>query len=142
MKHVSRPKNHPISYADDVAAALANVARRLESIEAMLARQAPTRHRPLAPADLEALQIVLPAVADGLGHRGRIVTIGELIDDLAARQPERMRDLQRLLGEAPAKRLGKLLGRARGHNVAGLCVERCGTERGRAVWRVVAAVGF
>ena len=136
------PVNSPDRPPADLAGLLADIARRLGNIEVSLARQATTQRRPLASADLEALQLVLPAVADGLGHRGRIVAVNELLDDLEARQPERMRDLQGLLGEAPAKRLGKLLSRARGHVVDGLCVERCGTERGRTVWRVFAADGF
>lgn len=132
---MTRPEIQAAAAPTDIAAALIAIERRLAAIERHLAARAPER-RPLPANDVAVLELVLPAIADGLGDLGRIVTVDEILTDLADRHPEKLQVLREALGDQPGKRLGRLFGRSRWHTIAGLRVERGNTERGRAVWRI------
>lgn len=91
----------------------------------------------LAPADRAALADLLPIVAAAVADRA--FTVRELRDHAALPSQLVLRDAIEANG-GPNK-LGRLLKRGDGFDVAGWRVERIGNDRDGLVWRVRAATG-
>ena len=105
----------------DVAALLRELIIEQKQTNELIRRLLDRSHGPrLSPADRAALSELLPAVASRYGS--------------GAFRAAEVCDLARL---DPAE-LGRLLRRARGVDVDGLIVQRCGTEAGVALWQLTA----
>jgi len=119
-----------------ILATLERISAQLEELPAAIAAQLGRKPLSLlAATDRELLEEVLPIISPEPGN-GIDFSSKEALEYLAQYPEEIGRLRARLGGDQKnfGRRLGRLFGRACGHVVAGMVLERIGDDRGGALW--------
>jgi hypothetical protein len=126
-----------MEHAAEILAELKHLSGLIEALPTAIAAASAVRLCPLAKKDRQLLNDVLPKLGDSLGPRGRVFSAADAIEFLSQQHPETTAQLLRGVGEGhPARRLGRLLARAAGHDIGGLVVERVKGDRLGVTWAI------
>lgn len=113
---------------DDESTQVALLGEIRDLLQTLVHRSVANR-RALTVEDRKALAILLPSISRSIGDA--MFTAADLQEHAATDD-----QLRRALGSIGSRKLGKLLARSAGLGLDGVCIERVGTVREGAMWRV------
>lgn len=118
-----------------ILAELQAIRQQNDRLLALLLAKKPRKSRRAVHDDDALLARLLPVIAAGIGDRGRNFTVSEAVAFIRSNDAALFARVCRDLDGDVHKRLGCLLRRAVGRQVAGLTIHRIGEDKGRVMWQ-------